>query len=78
MISQRIYNREVIDCDSGTVEADFSFQLSGTSLAYNIYLNGEAIYGGNAGQISGTTVVSSPTFANSIIKQGNTFVIRVD
>ena len=38
MISQRIYNKEIIDCDSGTVEADFSFQLSGTSLAYNIYL----------------------------------------
>ena len=75
MISQRVYNRQVLDCDSGIVEADFSFKLSGSSLAYNIILDGEPVYGGNSGQISGTTIVS-PTFASSIVKQGNTFVIR--
>ena len=75
MIGQRIYNRQVLDCDSGVVESDFSFKLSGSSLAYNIFLDGEAVYGGNSGQISGTDIVS-PTFANSIVKQGNTFVIR--
>ena len=75
MISQRVYNRQVLDCDSGVVEADFSFKLSGSSLAYNIILDGEPVYGGNSGQISGTTIVS-PTFASSIVKQGNTFVIR--
>ena len=75
MISQRVYNRQILDCDSGVVEADFSFKLSGSSLAYNIFLDGEAVYGGNSGQISGTTIVS-PTFASSIVKQGNTFVIR--
>ena len=75
MISQRVYNRQVLECDSGIVEADFSFKLTGSSLAYNIFLDGEAVYGGNSGQISGTTIVS-PTFASSIIKQGNTFVIR--
>ena len=30
---------------------------------------------GNSGQISGTTIVS-PTFANNIVKQGNTYIIR--
>ena len=75
MFNQRVYNREVLDCASGLVEADFSFRLSGTSLAYNIELDGELVYGGGSGQVSGVTVVS-PTFASSIIKQGNTFVIR--
>ncbi|MBL6870083.1 MAG: hypothetical protein ISQ98_00005 [Flavobacteriaceae bacterium] len=75
MFNQRIYNRDVLDCASGLVEADFSFRLSGTSLAYNIELDGELVYGGGSGQVSGVTVVS-PTFASSIIKQGNTFVIR--
>ena len=58
------------------VEADFSFRLTGTSLAYNIILDGELIYGGNSGQVSNNIAVVSPTFASSIIKQGNTFVIR--
>ena len=75
MVNQRIFNREVLDCASGVVEADFSFRLSGTSLAYNIELDGELVYGGSSGQVSGATVVS-PTFASSIIKQGSTFVIR--
>ena len=75
MVNQRIFNREVLDCASGVVESDFSFRLSGTSLAYNIELDGELVYGGSSGQVSGATVVS-PTFASSIIKQGSTFVIR--
>ena len=75
MVNQRVYNREILDCDSGVVEADFSFRLSGTSLAYNIELDGELVYGGSSGTSSGSTV-TSPTFASSIIKQGNTFVIR--
>ena len=54
MIGQRIFNRQVLDCDSGVVESDFSFKLSGSSLAYNIFLDGELVYGGNSGQISGT------------------------
>ena len=75
MVNQRVYNREILDCDSGVVEADFSFRLSGTSLAYNIELDGELVYGGSSGTSSGSTV-TSPTFASSIIKQGKTFVIR--
>ena len=75
MINQRVYNREILDCDSGVVESDFSFRLSGTSLAYNIELDGELVYGGSSGTSSGSTV-TSPTFANSIIKQGNSFIIR--
>jgi len=41
----------------------------------DIELDGELVYGGGSGQVNGVTVVS-PTFASSIIKQGNTFVIR--
>jgi len=75
MINQRIFNREILDCDSGVVEADFSFRLSGTSLAYNIYLDGNLVYGGTSGTSSGTSTTSS-TFTNNIVKQGNTYVIR--
>ena len=75
MINQRVYNREILDCETGLVEADFSFRLSGTSLAYNIYLDGNLIYGGTSGTSSGTST-SSSTFTNNIVKQGNTFIIR--
>jgi hypothetical protein len=79
MINQRVYNREILDCETGLVEADFSFRLSGTSLAYNIYLDGNLIYGGTSGSSSGTssgTSTSSSTFTNNIVKQGNNFIIR--
>ena len=79
MINQRVYNREILDCETGLVEADFSFRLSGTSLAYNIYLDGNLIYGGTSGSSSGTssgTSNSSSTFTNNIVKQGNNFIIR--
>ncbi len=72
MVNQRIYNREVLDCDSGLVESDFSFRLTGTSLAYNIYLDGNLVYGGT----SATSSATSSSFTNDIVKQGNTFVIR--
>ncbi|MFL2598628.1 MAG: PKD domain-containing protein, partial [Flavobacteriaceae bacterium] len=75
MINQRVYNREILDCETGLVEADFSFRLSGTSLAYNIYLDGNLIYGGTSGTSSGTST-SSSTFTNNIVKQGNNFIIR--
>ncbi|MGA0317018.1 MAG: PKD domain-containing protein [Flavobacteriaceae bacterium] len=72
MVNQRVYNREVLDCDSGLVESDFSFRLTGTSLAYNIYLDGNLVYGGT----SATSSLTSSSFTNDIVKQGNTFVIR--
>ena len=72
MTNQRVYNREILDCDSGTVNADFSFRLSGTSLAYNIFLDGNQVYGGS----STTTGTTSTTFINNIVKQGNTFILR--
>ncbi|MDG1192181.1 MAG: hypothetical protein P8N15_09035, partial [Flavobacteriaceae bacterium] len=75
MLNQRVYNREILDCDTGLVEADFSFRLSGTSLAYNIFLDGELVYGGSSSASSSGTVVS-PTFASSIIKSGSSFIIR--
>ena len=40
MVKQKVFNREVLDCELGIVEADFSFRLTGTSLAYNIFLDG--------------------------------------
>jgi hypothetical protein len=76
MINQRVYNREILDCESGLVEADFSFRLTGTTLAYNIYLDGNLVYGGTAATTSGTTTTSSATFTSNIVKQGNTYVIR--
>ena len=76
MTNQRVFNKEVLDCDSGIVEADFSFRLTGTTLAYNIYLDGNLIYGGTSATTSGTTTTSSSTFTNNIVKQGNTYIIR--
>ena len=75
MVKQKVFNREVLDCESGIVEADFSFRLTGTSLAYNIFLDGELVYGGSPSGSSSATVVS-PTFASSIIKSGSSFIIR--
>ena len=75
MVKQKVFNREVLDCESGIVEADFSFRLTGTSLAYNIFLDGELVYGGSPSGSSSITVVS-PTFASSIIKSGSSFIIR--
>ena len=75
MVKQKVFNREVLDCELGIVEADFSFRLTGTSLAYNIFLDGELVYGGSSSASSSGTVVS-PTFASSIIKSGSSFIIR--
>ena len=46
IVNQKLFNREILDCSTGTVVSDFSFNLSGTSLAYNISLDGVLVYGG--------------------------------
>ena len=84
IVNQRIFNEEILDCSTGSIEADFSFRLTGNSLAYDIYLDGNLIYGGNnnqgsntqSGTTSGTTSTSSSTFTNSLIRQGNIYLIR--
>ncbi|MDB4227388.1 hypothetical protein N9799_01110 [Flavobacteriaceae bacterium] len=77
IINQRLFNREILDCSTGTVVSDFSFNLSGTSLAYNISLDGVLVYGGAVAAVSSPVVaVASPTFTNTIIKQGTKYIIR--
>jgi len=79
IVNQKLFNREILDCSTGTVVSDFSFNLSGTSLAYNISLDGVLVYGGTSGSGTGSgtgTGTTSGTFTNSIIKQGTKYIIR--
>ena len=79
IVNQKLFNREILDCSTGKVVSDFSFNLSGTSLAYNISLDGVLVYGGTSGSGTGSgtgTGTTSGTFTNSIIKQGTKYIIR--